>query len=434
MTARLPWGRFDDLTTGASLAFPSPGRVVVANRAVDVVPALAEVARATAAGGWAFGFVAYEAAAGLDPALVAHPRSADDPPLVWFGLCDRPPVEPAPLPADAAGTSARWRLDWSDDEHRRAVERVRDHIAAGDTYQCNLTDRLRAAHVGDPLALYARLARAQQGSFNAYLDTGRHVVASASPELFLDWTGDRVTTRPMKGTAARGRTAADDVAAARGLRESAKEQAENLMIVDLLRNDLSRVAVTGTVAVPALFTVERYPTVWQLTSEVAARVRDDVTLVDLFGALFPCGSVTGAPKARTMRLIRDLESGPRGVYCGAIGMVAPPGQPFRARFSVAIRTVVVDRDTDTAVYGTGGGITWSSVPADERAELTTKAAVLTGVRPLAPVVAPETAIRCGDVPRPGCAVGEPVAQEHGALRTRYRRFEEGDVRGHRATV
>jgi para-aminobenzoate synthetase/4-amino-4-deoxychorismate lyase len=182
----------------------------------------------------------------------------------------------------------------------------------------------------------------------------------------------------MKGTAARGRTAEEDRVRARELRSSPKEQAENLMIVDLLRNDLSRVARTGTVDVPELFTLERYPTVWQMTSEVVARTRADVGLVDVFRALFPCGSVTGAPKVATMEIIRALETGPRGVYCGAIGVVAPPGSAFRARFSVAIRTVVADRRSGRAVYGVGSGITWDSDAAAEHAELAAKSAVLAG--------------------------------------------------------
>jgi para-aminobenzoate synthetase/4-amino-4-deoxychorismate lyase len=258
------------------------------------------------------------------------------------------------------------------------VARVRAHIAAGETYQVNLTDRLRAHVDGDPYALYAGLALAQRAAYSAHLDLGRYVIASASPELFFEWTGDRLRTRPMKGTAVRGRDSAEDDEQARRLRASPKERAENLMIVDLLRNDLSQVAVVGSVAVPELFALERYPTVWQLTSEVTARIRPGTGLVDVFRALFPCGSVTGAPKRRTMQVIRDLETGPRGVYCGAIGFVAPPGVPVRARFSVAIRTAVVDRATGAAVYGAGGGITWDSDPAAERAELLTKTAVLAG--------------------------------------------------------
>ena len=202
------------------------------------------------------------------------------------------------------------------------------------------------------------------------------MVASASPELFLHWRGDRVTTRPMKGTAPRGRHPGEDAEHARRLRDSAKERAENVMIVDLMRNDLARVARTGGVSVGALCELERYPTVLQLTSEVTARLRPEADLVDVLRALFPCGSVTGAPKAATMGLIRELEDEPRGVYCGAIGWVGPPSAPTRARFSVAIRTAVVDRLRGTARYGSGGGITWSSRPADEHAELLVKTTVL----------------------------------------------------------
>ena len=374
------WARFDDLRTGTALRFPPPTRVLAASTPEDVVPVLAEVERATAAGQWAVGYLGYEAAAGLDPALPVCPPDPDGPPPAWFALCPAPDAV-APVAAVAReGPSWGWRPDWSDAEHRRAVDRVREHIAAGDTYQVNLTDRLRARAAGDPAGLYAELAVAQGGAHNAYLDLGRHVIVSASPELFFDWDGDLLRTRPMKGTATRGATPGDDRRQGEGLRTSPKERAENLMIVDLLRNDLSRVARVGSVDVPALFVLESYPTVWQLTSEVTARTPADVGLVDVFRALFPCGSVTGAPKRASMQLIRDLEAGPRGVYCGAIGLVAPPGAPFRARFSVAIRTVVADRETGAAVYGAGGAITWGSDAAAERAELLTKAAILRGAR------------------------------------------------------
>jgi para-aminobenzoate synthetase / 4-amino-4-deoxychorismate lyase len=376
MTTPMPWARFDDLVAGRAMVFPPPHRVLAAARPDEVVPVLAEVERATAAGDWAFGHLSYEAAPGLDPSLPAADPDPGDPPLVWFGLSG-PPAETAPVTARGPyQTSARWVPDWTEDQHARAVSAVREHIAAGETYQCNLTDRLRAVVDDDPMALYERLALSQRGSYNAFLDEGRHVLASASPELFFDWTGDRLRTRPMKGTAPRGRTTAEDVDQTRRLLASPKERAENLMIVDLLRNDLAKVAVIGSVDVPELFTLERYPTVWQLTSEIVARSRSDCGLVDVFRALFPCGSVTGAPKQRSMEVIQALEGGPRGVYCGAIGMVAPPTAPFRARFNVAIRTVVVDRVRGTAVYGAGGGITWSSEAAAEHAELLTKAAVL----------------------------------------------------------
>jgi para-aminobenzoate synthetase/4-amino-4-deoxychorismate lyase len=370
------WARFDDLRAGAALLCPPPHRVLTATRSEDVAGVLQQVHDATAAGDWAYGYVSYEAASGLDPRLPGG-SSPGQPPLVWFGLCDEPArTDPVTASAGSAVELTPWRPDWTAGQHASAVAAVREHIAAGETYQCNLTDRLRAGTTGDAQALYRRLALAQRGAYNAYLDVGRYVVASASPELFFEWVGDEVRTRPMKGTAPRGRTTDEDARASRALRASAKEQAENLMIVDLLRNDLGRVAEVGSVTVDELFALERYPTVWQLTSQIRARLRPDVGLLELFGALFPCGSVTGAPKQRTMQLIEELEPSPRGVYCGAVGLVAPPTAPFRARFSVAIRTAVVDRATGQAVYGAGGGITWDSDAARERAELHAKAAVL----------------------------------------------------------
>jgi para-aminobenzoate synthetase / 4-amino-4-deoxychorismate lyase len=372
-----PWARFDDLRAGVALRCPPPSRILTAVRPEQVADVLQQVHDATEAGSWAFGYVAYEAASGLDPQLPGGPASPGEPPLVWFGLCDEPTrVKPLAPPADAGLPRTSWRPDWTDEEHARAVAAVRAQIAAGETYQCNLTDRLRTTVADDAEDVYARLALAQRGAYNAYLDLGRHVVASASPELFFEWAGDEVRTRPMKGTAPRGRTTAEDAEQASLLRTSAKERAENLMIVDLLRNDLGRVADVGSVRVDELFSLERYPTVWQMTSQVSARVPAATGLLDLFRALFPCGSVTGAPKRRTMQLIDELEPTPRGIYCGAVGLVAPPSAPFRARFNVAIRTVVLDRSTGEAVYGAGGGITWGSEAAPERAELHAKAAVL----------------------------------------------------------
>ena len=372
------WARFDDLSAGSALLCPPPYRVITAREPVEVRAALQQVQAATDAGSWAYGYVAYEAAAGLDRQPTGIATEPGDLPLVWFGLCEEPSPTPVVRPPTGdAGMAWQWRADWTDAEHAAAVQLVREHIAAGATYQVNLTDRLRARDVaGDLQEVYGRLACAQRGAYNAYLDLGRHVVASASPELFFEWSGNLVRTRPMKGTAARSSSIDEDRERARILRSSSKELAENLMIVDLLRNDLGRIARTGSVQVTELFTVESYPTVWQLVSEVTARIEPTVGLVDLFEALFPCGSVTGAPKRRTMQLIRELEPTPRGVYCGAIGLLAPPSAPFRARFSVAIRTVVVDRETREAVYGVGGGITWGSDPTAERAELYAKAAVL----------------------------------------------------------
>ncbi|SHK49530.1 para-aminobenzoate synthetase / 4-amino-4-deoxychorismate lyase [Pseudonocardia thermophila] len=368
------WARFDDMRSGRALAFTGPFRELVARHPDEVRPVLAEVARRTAAGEWAAGFVAYEAAPGLDAALRTHPPQ-EGLPLVWFGIGPAP-VEVDPVALPPAGPGWRWTPRWDADRHARAVQAVRERIAAGDTYQVNLTMRLEAPIAEHPRRLYARLAHAQRGAHHAFLDTGRFAIAGASPELFFELRGDHVLMRPMKGTARRGRTTAEDAEIVAALRASSKERAENIMIVDLVRNDLARIARTGTVRVPALVRPEKYETVHQLTSDVEARLLPGAGLVDVFEALFPCGSVTGAPKAATMDIIAELEDLPRGVYCGAVGFVAPPTAPVQARFSVAIRTVVADRLRDHAVYGSGGGITWSSDPAAEHAEVLAKAAVL----------------------------------------------------------
>lgn len=244
-----------------------------------------------------------------------------------------------------------------------AIARIHAAIAAGDCYQINYTAQLAGRLLGDAQALFAALRRAQPGGYVACLDDGVEQVLSVSPELFFDWDGERILTRPMKGTAARGATPAQDAALAQAMRASPKERAENVMIVDLLRNDLSRIAVAHSVRVPRLFHAEQLPTVWQMTSDVEARTRPGIGLADVFAALFPCGSITGAPKRQAMRLIRELEPGPRGIYCGAVGVVRPGSAPGRvhATFNVPIRTVVVRGDELRC--GIGSGIT-----ADARAE------------------------------------------------------------------
>jgi para-aminobenzoate synthetase/4-amino-4-deoxychorismate lyase len=354
--------------------FTNPVEIISAHTHAEVRPALGRVERAASEGLYAVGFVAYEAAPAFDRALVVK-RHAADLPLLWFGLFNGT--------SDIQTARGEFQVsDWAPSitrpEYERDIEAVREAIARGDTYQVNYTLRLRARFEGDEFAFYERLRAAQATRFGAYLNAGRFRVLSASPELFFRRRGRRVETRPMKGTAARGRWREEDEAAAARLKASEKERAENLMIVDLLRNDLGRVAETGAVRVEELFRVERYPTVLQMTSTVAATLREGVTLEDLFAALFPCGSVTGAPKVSTSRFIAALEDSPRGVYCGAVGFVAPGGD---AAFNVAIRTVVVDRETGEAVYGVGGGVTWDSTPGGEYAEALAKAKLLTEESP-----------------------------------------------------
>ena len=378
------WARFDDLTPhGRAWIFSRLTRALVARRPSEVLPLLRAVEVATAAGYWAAGYLAYEAAAGIDANLGTKVAPGDEPvdelPLAWFGLFAAPQVDEPLSPVADAQPDYRvspWILDIDAAAYHDQVERIRELIELGETYQCNLTVPMRAGFEGSPFDLYRDLALGQRGAYNAFIDTGRYAIASASPELFFDWSEDRLTTKPMKGTATRGRWQEEDLARAQALSRSPKEQAENVMIVDLLRNDLGKLAQAGTVEVPQLYTLERFDSLWQLTSTVTARLRPNTGLVEIMRALFPCGSVTGAPKARTMALIADMERNPRRVYCGAIGVVAPPGYAFRARFSVAIRTAVIDRSTGEAVYGVGSGITWDSSPLAEHDELLAKAAIL----------------------------------------------------------
>ena len=378
--------RFDDLTRGtAGFRLVDPVGVLEATRLAEVAPTIAAAEAAAARGLWVAGFVAYEAAPGLDPALRVRPRRDDDPlPLAWFAMFDRREETQLPEPPDAtpAADGSAWRPSVDRNRYDAAIAAIHERIAAGDTYQVNHTLRLRSTVRGDVRGLYRDLCFAQRGAYAAYVDTGRIRVASASPELFFRIDGDRLMTKPMKGTAPRGRWLAEDEAVRESLRGSVKDRAENAMIVDLLRNDLGRVARSGSVRWSDVFDAERYETVWQLTSTVSCELEPAADLVAVFRALFPCGSVTGAPKVSTMGIIAELEDSPRGVYCGTVGFLAPPGADGpRARFNVAIRTVVVDAETGAAEYGVGGGITWDSRAESEYDETVAKARVLTARRP-----------------------------------------------------
>jgi para-aminobenzoate synthetase/4-amino-4-deoxychorismate lyase len=378
------YARFDDLENGTAFELTDPVEVLQAEATAAVPAVLAEAERAAASGRWVAGWVAYEAAPAFDPALVVrspHPGL----PLAWFGIFDeRVPIEPVGIRSvgPAQYTVSSWSPSIGLSRYEDGVRTIRRHIAEGDTYQVNYTFRLAASFAGSALGLYRDMSVSQRGAYGAFLDTGRFHVASTSPELFYRRRGRHITTKPMKGTVRRGRWPAEDSELHRWLRDSEKDQAENLMIVDLLRNDLGRIAEFGTVEVERLFETERYETVWQATSTITAEARDGVADSDVFGALFPSGSVTGAPKPRTTEIIAKLERSPRGVYCGAVGYLAPPGSGGAdARFNVAIRTVVIDTDEGTAEYGVGGGITWDSSPKGEYEEARDKARVLVERRP-----------------------------------------------------
>ena len=359
---------FDD-HSGCWLHFSRPQRIVVAHQLQQVPAVLAEVRRATENGWHAAGFLAYEAAPAFDPAFITHTGNGF--PLAWFGIFDAP-QQLAELPGSHGRFSlSPWQMTLSRNEYLHAIASIKKHIAAGDTYQVNFTMRLRSRFSGDAFALFQSLHAGQQSRFSAFADTGDFYICSASPELFFRQQGEIVRTRPMKGTAARGLTSAQDHERRLWLEQSEKNRAENLMIVDMLRNDLGRLARIGSVRVPSLFALERYPTVWQMTSEVSANI--PLHPAETLAGLFPCASITGAPKASTMSIIAGLENSPRRIYTGSIGFISPNRT---AQFNVAIRTVLIDKQQGVAEYGTGSGVVQDSDPQEEWQECRLKAEVL----------------------------------------------------------
>lgn len=384
-----PFVLLDDARVhGAAAArlFVDPVDTLVARSAADLPALLSGLEAAAARGLHAAGYLAYEAGKGLAPAWRGPAGDGDavgDAPLGWFGLfgavrrIDADTV-PALLPDPASAWVGAVTPRIARADYLAAVEAVLDYIRAGDIYQANLTFRADVPVLGDPLAIYARLRRTARAGYGGFIWTGEQAIASLSPELFFALRGRAVVARPMKGTAARLADAAADRRAARELAEDPKQRAENLMIVDLIRNDLSRVAVPGSVAVPDLFRVESFPTIHQLVSDVGARLPEGVGAVDVLRAAFPCGSITGAPKVRAMEIIDALEEGPRGLYTGSIGFIEPGGD---AAFNVAIRTLVFPgvlpqsglRDgPPCATLGLGSGIVADSEPAEEWRECLAK--------------------------------------------------------------
>jgi len=383
MTAS-PYVLLDDSLTpgGRSLLYTEPQSIVAAYAPEDIEAGLDEISAGLARGLHAAGFFSYELGYALEPKLKGLLPPDRRVPLFWIGLFR------APRPLDDAGTRA-WldghggterakisdlTLSWSRQQYDRAFAAVQDYIAAGDVYQINLTLKYRFAFEGDPVALYAALRRKQRVAYGALISTPGLSVLSLSPELFFRREGKHMSTRPMKGTAPRGRTPREDARLKTWLAMDEKQRAENLMIVDLLRNDLGRVAKIGSVEVTDLFTVETYRSVHQMTSGISAELRSDMGLKDMLRALFPCGSVTGAPKVRAMEIISELEAEPRGVYTGAIGHIAPSGD---AQFNVGIRTVVLDGNHGE--MGIGGGIVADSKEESEFEECLLKAQFLTKV-------------------------------------------------------
>jgi para-aminobenzoate synthetase/4-amino-4-deoxychorismate lyase len=366
------------LKNGATqwLHFHSPSRILIARTIDEVLPALREIEAETAAGNHAAGYLTYEAAPAFDSAFKTH---TPDQPLLWFGIYPEPaPLSESDFPTAPAPATGNWQLNATPESYRAQIAEIKEQIAAGDTYQVNHTLRLQndAFNPAEGWPFFLNTILPLDSHYSAYLETDTHTIASGSPELFFQQNGNQLTCRPMKGTLPRGPHTAADNQQRNRLGQSAKDRAENVMITDMIRNDLGRIADPGTVHTTHLFDLEKYATVWQMTSTVTAQ--SDAGIADLFRALFPCASITGAPKIRTMQIIRELEDSPRGIYTGTIGYIAPNRH---ARFNVAIRTLAIDKKAGTAQYGTGGGIVWDSQADAEFQECQTKTLTLTAPRP-----------------------------------------------------
>ena len=384
MAARLPESPFvllDDARSGkASPArlYRDPLEIVTATDAASLAALLDRLAAGDAH--WA-GFLTYEAGLLLEDRLADRLRPSGLP-LGWFarfaGYEEIAPDDVAALLPDAAGGwTGTPRPTVAQSEYDAIFAKVQALIAAGDIYQANLTIRAEVSTAGSPLALYAGLRNRAKSGFGGVVWTGSDWLLSLSPELFFALHDGKVTTKPMKGTTVRGATPEEDSALMAQLRSDPKQRAENLMIVDLLRNDLSRVAEAGSVDVPHLFTVETYPTVHTMISTVTARLEAGKGAADLLRAIYPCGSITGAPKIRAMEIIDEVEATPRGIYTGSIGRIDPNGD---AAFNVAIRTLHLQDGASVATLGLGGGIVADSRVAEEWAECLAKGRFVTDQR------------------------------------------------------
>lgn len=375
---------FDDATHASFRAFIQPRGIITAHNPEDVSAALGALETVREMGLFAAGYFSYELGFALEPKLYNRLPPTRDVPLLWFGVFDAPQkignIEAA-FDEWCHGRAHAGPLHylWDQARYRERFTQVRQLIAAGDLYEANLTFQAEFSFAGDPMALYRRLRTSSAAPHGAYVNDGARVILSLSPELFFDIHQGTITTRPMKGTAPRMPDPAEDQMMHDVLFNSAKDRAENLMIVDLMRNDVSRIAQAGSVETSNLFAIESYPTVHQMVSTVSAQMKAGGAVGDIVRALFPCGSITGAPKIRAMEVLQDAEDGPRGVYTGAIGYFGPDGD---ARFNVAIRTLTIPgvQQAEAAVtgrLGIGGAVVYDSDAASEYAECLLKARYMT---------------------------------------------------------
>ncbi|WP_075851614.1 aminodeoxychorismate synthase component I [Rhizobium hainanense] len=382
MADAIPYVLFRDDSTGQVMLFAEPAEIIVAHTREQFFDALDRMEEARRRGQWLAGYMAYEAGHLFEEKLAPFAEENRETPLLCFGVFDAPAGDGHPLAQPAQRQENQEFLTepkaaWNFETYRERFDRLHQHLRLGDCYQANLTMPIHARWNGDPRAAFWSLIERQPVKYGALVDLGGPVILSRSPELFFHTDADGwIETHPMKGTAKRGANAAEDDAIVAAMLADEKTQAENRMIVDLLRNDISRITQVGTLNVPKLFEIETYPTLHQMVSHVQAKLLPGISIRDILAALFPCGSITGAPKMRAMEILHDLEDGPRDAYCGAIGMISPDGA---MRFSVAIRTITLFQD-GRAVFNVGGGIVFDSTAEAEYEECLLKARFAVGDR------------------------------------------------------
>lgn len=356
---------------GERYIFTQPIRELKTRDLAEVTNLLAQVESYQEQGYYVVGYVSYEAAPAFEEKLAVHKAPLLGEYLLYFTVHDSVETSSIPLTYEEVDLPSNWQEITSAEDYEKAIAQIHHHLRQGDTYQVNYTVQLKQNLSANPFAIYNRMVVEQEAGYNAYVEHDDMAVISMSPELFFEQNDRELTTRPMKGTTQRGVTDQEDLAQASWLEQDPKNRSENMMIVDLLRNDMNRISEVGSEHVERLCQVEQYSTVWQMTSTIKSQLRPDVDLVEIFRSLFPCGSITGAPKIATMEIIKNLEPQPRGVYCGTIGLLLPNG---RRIFNVAIRTIQLHQEK--AIYGVGGGITWDSTWESEYREVHQKAAVL----------------------------------------------------------
>lgn len=354
------------------LQFSNPIQILTAQTIDEIIPCMEIVQQAVNKGLYAAGYISYEAAPAFDEELPV--KKGNVMPLLWFGIFNKPIHQKLQHINQNDMYIKEWISNVLVEDYNKNFNHIQHSIKSNQTKQVNYTIPFEAQFSGNPLSLYKQLEDAQSSNYTAYLDIGDFSIISASPELFFQLKDRKITTKPMKGTIGRGLTYQDDRQFAKQLKNSKKDQTENRLIIELMRNELEEIALPGTINVPKLYTIEKYPTVYQMTSTITAQIEENIGLIDIFKALFPCGSITGIPKRDTMDIITRLETTPREVYCGAIGYITPH---HKAIFNVPIRTVLIDKKSGVAQYGAGGAITNDSKKENEYEEILIKTRLLT---------------------------------------------------------